>query len=134
MMPTPIALLKKAANLDLKLGFEPPDTLTLQPASRCPPEFADALRAHKRQLLALLQLPFVMVYSDGVGETLFFCEDEATKAVLVAAGADQWSIYTKRELRQLIASKRVAPISQAELKKLHEIKCMFLARISPNEH
>ena len=131
-MPTPIALLKKAADLDLKLGREGQGILTVEPASRCPPDFADALRAHKGQLLALLQLPFVMVYSDAVEETLFFSQDDDVKAALVAAGADQWSIYTKRELRQLIASNRLAPISQAQLKKLHEIKCMFRARISPN--
>ena len=83
-----IEVFQKAAEFRLKLGVEPPDTLTFHPANRCPVEFAITLRAHKAQLLTLLRLPFGMVFSQILEETIFFCEDEATKAALVEAGAD----------------------------------------------
>ena len=129
-MPTPIALLQKAADLGLKLGREGRQWLTVEPPKRCPSAFADTLKDHKRLLLALLRLPFVMVDSETLGETIFFCEDEATKAALVEAGAEEWSIYTKDELRTLCEQNRVAPLSAAELRKVHEIKRTFSGRIS----
>ena len=119
---TTIEVFQKAAELGLKLGFEPPDTLTVKPARLCSAEFTQALKAHKPALLALLRLPFAMVYSQTLGETIFFCEDEHTKAALVEAGADEWSIYTKDELRILVAQNRIAPLSADELRKAHEIK------------
>ena len=118
-MLTVIEVLQKAAELGLKLGIEPDDTLTFQPANRCPTEFVDTLRLHKWRLLVLLQLPFCMVYSKVLEETIFFCEGEATKASLVEAGADEWSIYTEDELRVLIAHNRVKPFLPDELCKLH---------------
>jgi hypothetical protein len=130
MSETPIALLQKTAELGLKLGAGAGDKLTVQPAERCPPDFAETLKAYKWALLRLLQLPFVIVYSERLKETIFFCHDEHTKAALVEAGASEWSIYTKAELRTLIAQNRIAPLSQAELRKLHEIKRTFGARIS----
>jgi hypothetical protein len=51
----------------------------------CTPEFAETLRAYKGLLLSLLKLPFVMVFSEALGETILFCQDEATKAALVEA-------------------------------------------------
>ena len=39
MTATPIAVLQKAADMDLKLGFKPPDTLTMEAARRWPREF-----------------------------------------------------------------------------------------------
>ena len=125
---TTIEVFQKAAELGLKLGFEPPDNLTLQPASRCPAEFADQLRVHKWHLLHLLSLPFVMVYSQTLEETVFFCEDEATKAALIEAGASEWSIYTRAELRTLCEANRIAPLSATELKQLHQIKRTFTTR------
>ena len=131
MMPTPIALLKKATQLDLKLGREGRDILTVEPAERCPPAFADTLKDHKWPLLDLLELPFVLVYSQTLEATIFFCADEDTKTALVQAGADCWSIYTKDELRVLVAQNRVAPLSPDELCKVHDIKRTFDARITP---
>lgn len=64
------------------------------------------------------------------GDRVLFCEDEDTKAALIEAGAEPWSIYTRDELRLLVAQNRVAPLSQAELGKLHEIKRTFGARIA----
>jgi hypothetical protein len=131
MMPTPIALLEKAAQLGLKLGSEGQDTLTVEPPERCPRAFVDTLKDHKWLLLDLLSLPFVMVYSQTLEETVFFCEDVATKAALIEAGASEWSIYTRDELRVLVAQNRVAPFSATELKQLHQIKRTFNARIIP---
>ena len=73
---------------------------------------------------------WIEVYSERIGETLFFCADEATRDTLVKAGADEWLIYTKAELRTLIAQNRVAPFTDAELRKLHEIKRTFNAGIA----
>jgi hypothetical protein len=63
-------------------------------------------------------------------QTIFFCGDEATKAALIEVGADEWSIYTKDELRVLVAQNRVAPLSPDELRKAHEIKRTFHGRIT----
>jgi hypothetical protein len=132
MMPTPIALLRKAADLGLKLGREDRDTLTVEPAERCPPAFVDTLKDHKWLLLDLLQLPFVMVFSQILEETIFFCEDKATKAALVKAGADEWSIYTRDELQILVTENRIAPFSDAELRKVHQMKRTFAGWITQN--
>jgi hypothetical protein len=127
---TTIEVFQKAAELGFKLGFEVPETLTFQPANRCPIEFANTLRVYKPQLLTLLKLPFVMAYSEVLGETIFLCEDETTKAALVEAGADDWSIYTTDELRILVAQNRAKPFLPDELCKVHEIKRAFSGRIS----
>jgi hypothetical protein len=87
-------------------------------------------RAHKSHLLPLLQLPFVMVFSEALGETIFFCQDENTKEALVEAGAQLWSVYTRDELRILVAQNRLEPLTQAELRKIHDIKRTFGARIA----
>jgi hypothetical protein len=80
-------LFTEAIKRGLKLSFEPPLTLVVESAERCPDDFADTLSEHKAQLLALLRLPVVMVFSRTLDETIFFCEDEDTKAALVEAGA-----------------------------------------------
>ena len=129
MIQKTIGILHQAADLGLKLAFEPPNTLTYEPIENCSPAFEETLRLYKPQLLALLRLPFVMVYSKTLEETVFFCEDEATKAALIEAGAEEWSIYTKDELRVLVAQNRIAPLSPDELRKVHEIKRTFNARI-----
>jgi hypothetical protein len=82
------------------------------------------------QKAADLGLPFCLVHSVILDRDVFFCEDEYTEAALVEAGAEQWSIYTKAELRQLVQQNRIAPISSAELCKLQEIKRTFHARIT----
>jgi hypothetical protein len=129
MTNTPIAILRKAADLGLALSFTPPDTLDVKASGPWPKSFADTLRDHKSQLLALLQLPFCMVFSESLGETVFFCEDEDTQAALVEAGADEWSIYTRAELQTLCEQNRIAPLTTSELRKLHEIKRAFSGRI-----
>ena len=125
-----IDIFQQAAQLGLHLKAIGND-LHVNPARLCPRDFVPVIRAHKPDLLVLLRLPFVMVYSEVLEETIFFCEDEDTKAALMEAGADSFSIYTRAELRVLVAQNRVAPLSQAELRKLHEIKRTFNTRITP---
>ena len=104
--------------------------LDVIPGRLCPADFAQKLRAHKPALLALLRLPFVMVFSEVLGETIFFCKDETTKDALVEAGAEPWSIYTRDEQRILVAQNRAKPFLPDELCNLHRAKRAFSARIS----
>jgi hypothetical protein len=127
---TTIEVFQKAAELGLKLGFEPPDTLTLQPARLCSAEFSQALKAHKPALLALLRLPFVMAYSQTLKETIFFCADEDTRNVLIEAGAAPCCVYTRSELRTLLNHHREAPLSVDELLRVHSTKRLFNGRIA----
>jgi hypothetical protein len=128
MTPTPIDLLLEAGRRGFKIEAHG-DKLHITP--QCPSEFADLVRAHKQRLLALLALPFVMVRSQARdGEILFFCGDDQTRAALVEAGAAEWSIYTKQELKILCEQNRVSPISAAELQKIHQIKRTFYGRIT----
>jgi hypothetical protein len=128
---TTIEVFVRAGELGLKLGVEPPDTLTVQPIERCPPDFAETLRAHKSALLSLLALPFVMVRSQALdGEIVFFCEDDATRDALVKAGSEEWRVYTKAELRILCEQNRIRPFSPQELHKVHEIRKTFDAKIT----
>jgi hypothetical protein len=130
MTRAPITLLQQAADCGLKFGFEPPNTLIVEPARLCSAEFAEVLKAHKPALLALLRLPFVMVDSEILDETIFFCADDDTRTALIEAGADQFSIYTRDELRVLVEQNRVAPLSATELRKVHEIKRTFSGSIT----
>src|SRR5262245_18797398 len=130
MTDTPISVLQKAADLGLRLGRKSPATLTVEAKAQRPSQFADTLRDYKPQLLALLQLPFVMVFSQALGETVFFCADEDTKAALVEAGASDWSVYTKQELRVLVGQNRIKPFLPDELRKVYEIRRTFHARIT----
>jgi hypothetical protein len=132
MTDTPISVLQKAANLGLQLGLKPPDTLTVESAKPWPRHFADTLRDYKPRLLGILKLPFVMVYSETLQETIFLCENEATEAALIEAGADAWSIYTRAELQVLIAHHRAKPFVPGELLRLHQGKRTFNARINGN--
>jgi hypothetical protein len=73
---------------------------------------------------------WIELYSQALGETIFFCHDEATKEILIEAGAEEWSIYTRDELQILVAQNRVAPLSEDDLKKVHTLKGTFNARIA----
>jgi hypothetical protein len=128
MTETPISVLKEAAERGLRLEAQP-DGLHVIPGEHCSSTFEETLRAHKPQLLSLLQLPFVMVFSESLGETIFFCHDDDTKAALIEAGASEWSIYTRSELQSLCEQNRIAPLSAIELRQLHQIKRTFNARI-----
>jgi hypothetical protein len=93
------------------------------------------LKAHKPQLLAILRLrrQFVIAYSEALGETILLCEDEGTKAALVEAGADEWSICTRAELQILVQHNRAKRIVPDELLKLHQAKRTFNARITSDD-
>ena len=130
MIETPISILEQAADLGLRLAFIPPDTLDVKRPGLWPQLFADTLRDHKPQLIALLGLPFVMVFSETLKETVFFCADDDTRDALIQAGASGWSIYTREELRVLVEQNRVAPLSPAELRKVFEIKRTFHGRVT----
>ena len=99
MTATPISILMEAAERGLKLGFKQPYTLTVEFAKPCLKDFLETLQEYKRQLLTLLQLPFCMVYSKVLKETIVFAEDEDAKATLVEAGAKPGSITRARNLR-----------------------------------
>jgi hypothetical protein len=133
MMPARAAncvpILMQAAELGLKISVKDSRTLTVKPVDRCPPEFAETLRAHKWHLLCLLSTSFVMVYSEALGETIFFAEDEDTKETLIEAGADSFAIYTRDELRILCEANRIAPLTRAELATLNAIKRTFRGTI-----
>jgi hypothetical protein len=122
---TTIEVFQKAAELGLKLGVKSREKLTVQPVERCPAEFFQVLKAHKWHLLVLLQLPFTMVYSQTLGETIFLCEDDDTKAALKDAGAESFSIYTRDELRILVDHNRAKPFVPDELLRLHQAKRTF---------
>jgi hypothetical protein len=111
---TNVALLAEATGRGLRLAATG-ENLTVQPASRCPTEFAATLRKHKPSLLALLRLRFLMVRSVLLNEIIFFAADEATKTALVNAGAEPGCIYTREELRLLVEQHRQEPITAAEL-------------------
>src|SRR5215204_5205237 len=121
MTLTPIEVLKEAVGRGLTLKING-QKLRITPAEHLTPDFVETLRGHKWHLLAMLACPFCMVYSEAFGETLFFCKDEATRAALIEAGASEWSIYTRDELQTLCVQNRVAPLTAAELRKVHEIK------------
>ena len=108
------------------------DQLGARPNRLLTPDFAHKLCEFKPALLPLLQtkgITWIEVYSERLGETIFFCEDEPTKEALVEAGAEEWRIYTRDELRFLVAQNRVAPLSERDLKKAHTLKRTFNARI-----
>jgi len=127
---SPIKVFQEAAERGLKLGLKPPATLIVESAKRWPRDFAETLKHYKPRLLTLLQFPFVMAYSKTLGETIFFAEDEDTKAALIEAGADSWSIYTRAELEVLVAHNRAKPFIPDELLRLHAGKRTFNARIA----
>jgi hypothetical protein len=129
MIPTTVDIFQQATERGLRLKAVG-NNLHVNPACSCPPDFVPMLRAHKPDLLSLLQLPFVIVDSKALGESVFFCDDENTKATLVEAGADPSSIYTRDELRILVAHNRAKPFIPEELCRMHEIRKAFHGRIA----
>jgi len=108
------------------------DKLRVFPANRCSTEFAETLRAHKVELIALLQLPFVMMHSEILDELIFFCEDDETKRSLIAAGCTG-VIYTRDELQILLDHNRAHPFVPKELLRLHVTKKLFDAKIEHDD-
>ena len=125
----PISVLQEVSRCGLKLEAHD-NELHVIPDDRVSADFVPVLKAHKPALLALLKLPFVMVFSQILGETIFFCEDEDTKGALVEAGAEPESIYTREELRVLVEQHRRAPITAAELLRIHGARRAFNGRLT----
>ena len=73
--------------------------------------------------------PIVARNVKDVEGTIFLCEDD-TKAALVEAGADPWSIYTREELQILIEHHRAKPFIPDELLRLHQAKRTLNLRIT----
>jgi hypothetical protein len=109
------------------------ERLEVSPAYDCTGDFVRILQEYKPALVSLLASKgrtWIELYSQRLGETVFFCEDEETREALMKAGASEWAVYTKAELRTLCAQNRIAPISSDELCKLQEIKRTFNGRIT----
>ena len=109
------------------------DGLVARPNRLLTPDLSAKLCEFKPALLPLLQTKgrtWIEVYSERLGETVFFCGDEKTREALIEGGASEWNIYTRAELEMLVAQNRVAPFSDAELRKVHDIKRTFGARIA----
>jgi hypothetical protein len=124
-----IAVLKQADERGLRLEAHEND-LHVIPGDGVPADFVPVLKAHKPALLALLKLPFVMVFSQILGETIYFAEDEDTKTALVGAGAEPGCIYTREELRVLVEQHRCAPITAADLLRIHGARRAFNGRLT----
>ena len=105
----------------------------VQPAERCPPDFADTLRAYKQRLLSLVELPSSWWIPRHSRRPSSSARMRSTRAALIEAGAEDWSIHTRAELQTLCVQNRVAPLTQAELAKLYEIRRTFNARITSND-
>ena len=130
---TALDLVAEAQRLGLMLWAKENGNIGFKPARLCPPEFIQGLSAHKREMLELLRMRgirWIEVYSKRLNETIFFCHDEDTKEILIEAGAEYWSTYTRNELLILVAQNRLKPLTQAELRKVHEIKRTFGAKIA----
>ena len=109
------------------------DRVGARPNRLLSPDFKGKLREFKPALLPLLRtkgVTWIEIYSERLGETIFFCQDEATKETLIEAGAEPWSIYTRDELQTLVGQNRVAPLSEDDLKKIQTLKRSFDARIA----
>ena len=125
---SPVDVLKAAADLELTLRING-EKLRVLPAAPLP-----GFCEHPQDLQRASPLPAPVALRYGVSEaleeTVFFCADEPTHAALIKAGAEKWSIYTRDELQILCEQNRIAPFSDAELRKVHEIKRTFSGRIT----
>jgi hypothetical protein len=128
MTLTALEIFQQAAERGLRLKAVGND-LHVNPGGCCSSDFVPVLQAHKPALLALLRLPFLMVFSETLGQSIFFCENEDTRVGLIEAGADTWSIYTRADLQVLVSHNRAKPFIPDELLRLHAAKHTFNARI-----
>ena len=129
---TTLEVLAEAGDRGLSLSARG-DQMAVGPNRLLTPDFAHKLCEFKPALLPLLQtkgITWIEVHSERLGEDLLFCRDQDTKTTLIEAGAEPWSIYTLDELEILVAQNRVAPLSDDELRKVHDIKRTFNARIA----
>ena len=122
---TPIQVLLATANIGGRLRIAADGTLRMVLPADCAPELKAAIRAHKAALLDLLPLNFLIVQSDTLKAAVLWAADEETKQRLIAAGAEQGSIYTPAELDQLLRRR----VTVAELPAIHMAKRTFNGRV-----
>jgi hypothetical protein len=103
------------------------DRLAVRPDSLLTTEFVEMLRAHKPELLRLLNLTFIVVQSEVLGETVLFVPDDQTKHKVVASGAEPGNVYTRAELAVLVDQR----ITADELRLIHKAKRRFNGKITP---
>ncbi|SRR5260370_6278378 len=124
---TPLGVMLRA--FDLGLHMEAKDEkLLVWPDALLTPAMRSELTHWKWQLMYLLAARFVIVYSETLGRTIFFAEDESAKNALIVAGAEESSIYTLEEIEHLTKANRESVISARELCALHEAKQIFGGR------
>ncbi len=119
-MNTPIEVLLSVVAIDGRLGLAGDKLRMLLPAD-CTPDLKDEIRRHKPALLELLRLTFLIVRSNALDTIVLFAPNEATKASLAAAGAEDGSIYTAAELEILVHRG----ITVDELQVIHAAKQRF---------
>jgi len=102
------------------------DRLTGKPNSALTRDLANMLRAHKPELLRLLNFPFLIVQSELLNEIVVFAGDDQTKEKLVAAGTEPTSVYTLCELLVLLDRR----ISADELRLIPKAKQRFEGKIT----
>src|SRR5262245_28308559 len=100
-MKTPVEVFLEVAASGGKLDIAG-DRLRMLLPPDCPPELKNAIREHKRGLLELLRLNFLIVRSDTLNRTVVWSPEEKTKNALVAAGVSPGCIYTASELELLV--------------------------------
>ena len=130
---TAFDVLSESRQMGLAVWAKDNGKLGFKPQRLCRSELREKLRAHKPQLLPLLRtkgVTWIEVFSERLSETIFFCKDEETRDALIEAGASEWSIYTRDELWMLTTQNRIAPLTDTELRKLHEIRKTLHARIT----
>jgi len=119
-LKTPVELLLTVENIGGHITTTGDRLRMLLPAE-CPQELRDDIRQHKRVLLKLMGLTFLIVRSRVLSETVFFVPDDATKQSLILAGAKAGGVYTRAELSTLVARR----ITTKELRLLHMGKQEF---------
>ena len=127
---TALGVMLKAYDSGLQMKAGPDEKLLVWPDSLLSPSMRFELTRWKWQLMYLLAARFLIVYSEPLGCTLFFAEDERVKDALIVAGAEESSIYTLEELEFLAKRDRESFITGKELCLLHEAKTLFGGRFS----
>jgi hypothetical protein len=129
---TPLGVMLKA--FDLGLHMEAQDgKLLVWPDALLTPGMRSELTRWKWRIMYLLAIRFVIVYSETLGRTVFFAEDESAKDALIVAGAEEPSIYTLEEIEHLAKANRESAITGKELCLLSEAKTVFNGRFTEHQ-
>lgn len=124
---TPLGVMLRAFELGLSMKSQD-DKLLVWPDALLSASMRSELTRWKWQLMYLLAARFLIVYSETLGRTVFFAEDESAKNALIVAGAEESSIYTLEEIKHLAKANRESAITGKELCILSEAKTVFNGR------